>query len=287
MPVEYRRTGRLVVALDDSEAVALAARAEEQRVVGIRVERLDAAGLREAEPAVTEAALGALSFPDHALVDNARLAIALGIAAAHAGVRVLTGRPVSELVVEGGAVRGARLGGQVVGAETVVNASGSWAGLLDQRAWLPVAPAKGQMIAFQTTPPPPLRHIVSSRFGSTVPRADGRVLHGATVEDAGYDKRVTAGAVAQLLAGALTLVPSLASCALEAPWAGLRPRCTADGLPIIGADPRWRGLYHATGHFTMGIISAPATVEAMAHLITGTPSELDLMPFAPSRVVAA
>jgi len=284
MPVEYRRTGRLVVALDDAEDEALVPRAAEQRAVGIRSERLDAATLREAEPALTESARGALYFPEHALVDNARLATALGIAAARAGVRLLTGQAISELLVQGNAVQGVRAGGMEIAAPVVVNAAGSWAGLLDRRAWLPVAPAKGQMVAFQSMLPPLLRHIVSSRYGSTVPRADGRILHGATVEDVGYDKRVTAGAVAQLLTGALTLVPALAGCALEAPWAGLRPRCTLDGLPIIGADPRWRGLYHATGHFTMGIISAPATAEAMAHLIAGTPNELDLAPFAPARL---
>src|SRR6266545_5207973 len=205
LPVEYRTTGRLVVALDEEEAFALPERAQQQRDAGLRVEVLDAVALRAAEPALTDAAQGALAFPDHALVDNARLTTAFAIAATRAGVRLLTGRSVSELLVEGGAVRGVRLGTDVIPAGAVVNAAGSWSGLLDGRAWLPVAPAKGQMIAFQTRPawPPLLRHIVSSRHGSLVPRADGRVLHGATVEDVGYDKRNTAVGVARLLAGAL------------------------------------------------------------------------------------
>ena len=98
-------------------------------------------------------------------------------------------------------------------------------------------------------------------------------------------RRTNADSFAQLLNGGIAVVPALAGCPIEVPWAGLRPLCTVDQLPIIGPDPRFEGLYHATGHFTMGIISAPATAEAVAHWLAGTPCALDLAPFSPARLV--
>ncbi|MBI3973432.1 MAG: glycine oxidase ThiO [Chloroflexi bacterium] len=289
-PVEYRVAGRLVLALDETRFAELREHAALQQAAGIRVELLDGNAVREAEPAIAAKVTGAIYFPDHALLDNGRLSAALAAAAVRAGARVQASRAVAGLVLEDGTVRGVRLGGsagtEVLACRTVVNAAGSWAGQLDPRAALPVAPVKGQMLSLLTWPPL-LRHIVSAPGVSLIPRADGRLLCGATVEDAGYDTRVTAGAAAQFLGAALTLVPPLRDCPLESTWAGLRPRCTVDGLLIIGADPRWEGLYHATGHFKMGIISAPSTAEAIAHLIAGTSCDLDLTPFAPDRCLAS
>jgi glycine oxidase len=282
-PVEYRVTGRMLLVHEEARLAAFEEHAVLQRASGIRAEMLDGHAVREAEPALAPGVLGALHFPDHALVDNARLNTALAAAAVRTGVRLLAGRAVTGLELEAGAVRGVRLVGETLTTRVVVNAAGSWSGQLDPRAPLPVAPMKGQMLSLLAWPPP-LRRIVSGAGVSLVPRADGRLLCGATVEDAGYDTRVTAGAAAQFLSGALALVPALRDCPLESTWAGLRPRCSADGLPIIGPDPRWAGLYHATAHFKMGIISAPSTGEALSHLIAGTPCSLDLGPFAPGRL---
>ena len=281
LPVEYRVTGRLLLALDAAEAATLEQDRQTQRAAGIRAEVWDAAAVRAAEPALT-AVTGALFFPDHALVDNARLTANVAMAAARRGVAILTGRPAMGLHVRHGRVLGVELAGERLAADVVVNAAGSWAGLLDARAWLPVAPAKGQMLAFETRPPP-VRHIIGSRHGVLVPRADGRLLCGATVEDVGYDATVTAGAIEGLLRGAFAVLPALRDCRLESLWAGLRPRCTADELPIIGPDHRLRGLYHATGHFKMGIISAPITAQAIAAVVMGRESPLPLDAFAPGR----
>jgi glycine oxidase len=282
-PVEYRVTGRLLLAHDDERLAALQDHAVLQRSSGIRAEMLDSRAVREAEPAIAPSVAGALHFPDHALVDNARLNAAMAAAAVRAGVRMLTGRAVLGLELQDGEVRGVRLADGTLAARVVVNAAGSWSGQLDPRATLPVSPVKGQMLSLLTWPPV-LQRIVGTTGVSLTPRADGRLLCGATVEHAGYDTRVTAGAVAQFLSGALALIPALRDCPLESTWAGLRPRCSVDGLPIIGPDPRWAGLFHATAHFKMGIISAPSTAEALSHLIAGTPCPLDLAPFAPSRL---
>ena len=281
LPVEYRVTGRLLLALDEAEAAGLEQDRQIQHAAGIRAEVWDAAAVRAAEPALA-AATGALFFPDHALVDNARLTANIAMAAARRGVTILTGHPAMGLHVRDGRVLGVELAGERLAADVVVNAAGSWAGLLDARAWLPVGPAKGQMLAFETRPPP-VQHIIGSRHGVLVPRADGRLLCGATVEDVGYDATVTAGAIEGLLRGAFAVLPALRNCRLESTWAGLRPRCTADELPIIGPDHRLRGLYHATGHFKMGIISAPITAQAIAAVVMGRESPLPLVPFAPGR----
>ena len=117
-----------------------------------------------------------------------------------------------------------------------------------------------------------------------VPRADGRLLCGATVEDVGYDATVTAGAIEGLLRGAFAVLPALRNCRLESVWAGLRPRCTADELPIIGPDHRLRmASTTPQGHFKMGIISAPITAQAIAAVVMGRESPLPLSPFAPGR----
>ena len=138
LPVEYRVTGRLLLALDAAEASGLEQDRQVQHAAGIRAEVWDAAAVRAAEPALT-AATGALFFPDHALVDNARLTANVAMAAARRGVTILTGRPALGLHVRHDRVLGVELAGERLAADVVVNAAGSWAGLLDARAWLPVS----------------------------------------------------------------------------------------------------------------------------------------------------
>ena len=247
LPVEYRKAGRLVLALTEQELVALEKQQQVQAAAGITAEMWDPTAIREAEPAVIDAC-GGLYFPDHALVDNARLMTTVAMAAGRRGVKILSENPATGLGIERGRITGIQLAAERITANIVINAAGSWSGLVDQRAWLPVRPAKGQMIAFETRPPP-IHHIVGSSYCSFTPRADGRLLCGAAGEAVGYDTKVTAGALWELLRGALTLIPTLRECPLDSMWAGLRPRCTVDSAPIIGPDPRFQGLYHATGHF--------------------------------------
>ena len=130
-------------------------------------------------------------------------------------------------------------------ADQIVVATGAWAREL--LPWVPVVPSRGHMISFDA-PHLRARHIIHIPGGSLVQRADGRVLYGATKERAGFDRRLRAGAVQQMLNGALATLPALADCPLSAIWTGFRPE-PEDGLPLIGRDPR-SGLYLATGHHT-------------------------------------
>jgi glycine oxidase len=281
MSFEYRTVGRLAVAYDDDDLEELQAHHSLQQVSGVRSELWTARQLLEAEPALTQNVRGALLFPDHGIVDNRRLTRCVAIAAQRRGVQLRTGKPVSGLLTHDDKVIGVDVCGERLAAGAVVVAAGSWSGLVDARFPVPVTPAKGQILALDVHPPI-VRHIVGSHGGTLTPRTDGRLIVAATVEDAGYDKRNTASAIHQLLANAVRMCPALAQAPIQEIWAGLRPVVTADHLPVVGAAAS-PGLFYATGHYTMGILSAPATAEALTGLIVDGESPLPIEAFSPSR----
>jgi glycine oxidase len=280
IPFEYRTTGRLVVAPNEHDLAVLQRGHYLQRAAGVRSELWTAEQVRAAEPAVAPGIAGGLFFPDHGLVDNRRLMICLATAAAKRGVVIRTGRPVTGLLREGDRVCGVDICGEHLHGSAVVNAAGSWAGLVDAHLPLPVVPAKGQILALEVHPPL-CQHILSMLEVSVVPRTDGRLIVGATVETAGYDKRVTAGSLQRLLTSAITICPALVDAPVSETWAGLRP-VVVDQLPCVGAGSA-DGLYVATGHFKMGILSAPATAEALVGLMVAGRSPLPIDAFSPLR----
>ncbi|HJU87727.1 MAG TPA: FAD-dependent oxidoreductase, partial [Gemmatimonadota bacterium] len=130
--------------------------------------------------------------------------------------------------------------------------------------------------------PMPIRHVVGGRGAYCVPRADGRVVVGATVEDAGFDERVDPAAIGALIGAAAAAVPALARAPVESRWSGLRPG-TADDLPVLGEDPDLAGLLYATGHYRNGILLAPLTADVVAALARGHGPPVDTSPFSPAR----
>jgi glycine oxidase len=189
---------------------------------------------------------------------------------------------VRELVVEGGRVVGVRTAtGERIEAGAVVVAAGSWAGALGGiPRELPVSPVHGQLLALKTIPPL-FRHVIHSPGVYLVPRADGRLIVGATVERVGFEKAVTPAGLMSLLRPALEIAPALASMPVVELWSGLRPG-TPDGLPIIGPDPEVTGLHYAVGHYRNGILLAPVTAELIAGSVRGSATR-DLSPFSISR----
>ncbi|XXF75147.1 glycine oxidase ThiO [Myxococcaceae bacterium GXIMD 01537] len=275
--IAYRPCGLLRVAFDDADARHLEATATWQRARGLRAELLDPASARELEPQLSDRAVRALHFPDDHQVDNRLLVRALSMAAARAGA-TFRGGYVRGVVEENGRVVGVDLEGEVLRAGTVVLAAGAWSGLvhgvpLDPRG---VRPARGQMIQLQTRLPL-LSRILTSRKGYVVPRADGRVICGSTMEFAGFDKQVTAEGLARILGMVLELCPALGSAPIESTWAGFRP-WTEDHLPILGAGPL-PGLVLATGHFRNGILLTPVTAQLVTEVVLGQAPSLDLAPF--------
>lgn len=279
LEVGLRNEGVLLVALDDAEAASLEEEMSHHREVGIPVEYVAASTLRQMEPAVSAEARGAMHFTSALRVDNIRLCHALALAAHKAGVEIVTGALVTGVPVEDGRVAGVQVGGRLYGAEKVIVAAGSWSSTI-AGIHVPVRPIKGQGLLLK--PNFAVAHVLESFAGYVTPGRDGHLLVGATVEDIGYDQRVTAAAMQKLLGDAMRLVPALANAALVRTWAGLRP-CSADDLPILGPVQGKEGLLMATAHFRNGILLAPITAQLIGDWVEGKAPQLDVAPFAVNR----
>jgi len=282
MSVGFRMLGTLEVALDDDHAKLLAARAEKILRHGLPVEVLDDAAVRRLEPALSPEARGALFFPDEATVDPRLLGRALYVAAARAGATFVTGQ-VKRIATEGGRIAGVDHESGRIAAAQVVLAAGSWS-LLVEGHGLPqgaVRPVRGQ-IAVLDTRPPLLARAVFSGHGYVVPRADGRVLCGSTMEEVGFEKAVTAGGLRHVLSVAIGIAPALERAPVVETWSNFRP-ASPDGEPILGAGTV-PGLFYATGHTRNGILLAPITADAISAAVLGRPPPVDLAPFSPERL---
>jgi glycine oxidase len=208
-------------------------------------------------------------FPDDAQVDPPALLRALVASCASAGVVFRAGATVHGLVVEGGRCRGVTLDPgrelEELRANVTVLAAGSWSSLVPgvPSSVAAVRPARGQMVLLEERPPR-ARTIVFGASTYVVPRGDGRVLCGSTVEFVGFRREVTAGGVLSILEGALAVVPSLAEAELRSTWSSFRPH--TEGGPLVGASPL-PGLVLATGHHRNGILLAKVTGDAVAAAI--------------------
>jgi glycine oxidase len=223
-------------------------------------------------------------------VDPRGLGRALVLAAKHRGVDFVTGSPVVEVLEANGRACGVKTARSEYASEIVVNCSGAWAAQILPLP-IPTRPVKGQMVCLvpqaeipQADVPharPLIQHVVRAPEVYVIPRSDGRILLGATVEEAGFDKRVDPGTIQTLYQSGIDAIPALASMRIHDAWAGLRPG-TPDNLPILG-ETSLPGYYAATGHYRDGILLAPITAQLMAALITGCEPVLDLQPFSPLR----
>ena len=231
-----------------------------------------------------EPALGRLDLPAVYLkersVDPRALTMAALKAARHRTVDISSGTTVTEVVLENGRAIGVATGKTAYSAPVVVNCAGAWAGQVPPYRF-PTRPVKGQMLALAGASRDLLRHVIRAPEIYLVPRSDGRILVGATVEEAGYDKRTDTDTIQRLHRAAIDLVPALAEARMLEAWAGLRPG-SPDDLPILGATAS-PGYFVATGHFRDGILLAPVTAQVMAQMITGGKLEYDLSAFSPNR----
>ncbi len=282
--VEYRSDGIVYVALTAADARVLTRRARWQRAAGLRVERLAPAAARRLVPPLTRRVVAALHFPDDHRVNNERLGMAVALAARRAGAQIRERVAVVAVRARRGRVVGVDTADGTIAAPVVVNAAGAWAGRLELPPGTtapPVFPVRGQMLvlrgALGVLPMP-----LYSRRGYLVPRLDGRVLAGSTYEPAGFEKRVTVAAAADILAAVRAMAPGLGGLTLEHAYAGLRP-ATPDHRPIIGPAPDLPGLFHATGHYRSGILLAPVTAEAVADLVLVGRTRLPLGGMSPAR----
>jgi glycine oxidase len=253
--------------------------------VGLRAEPLSAEDARELEPALSEDLEAAVLRPDEASVDNRALTAAVVEAAKRSGAQFFSGRRVTSLWRESSRCLGLMVGEEKFAAGSTIIAAGCFsAGIEGVSPFAPVQPAKGQMLALRA-PGLSIERVLWSDKVYLVPRNDGRILAGATVEYAGFDKSVTAGGIEKILAGAIELAPALARASIEETWAGLRPD-SPDHLPILGPTDV-EGLFIATGHFRSGILLAPITARLIREWITLGSVGVDCDRFSPLRFEAA
>ena len=237
------------------------------------------APLSELEPAL--AALNQPAFYLHERsVDPRALTVAVLQSAKRRAVDISSGEEVTAINLSDGRVAGVITTKTSFHASKVVNCAGAWSGEIAPYAF-PTRPVKGQMLCLLSPSHNLLKHVIRAPEVYLIPRSDGRILVGATVEEAGFDKRTDVGTIQRLYHGAIAIVPELRNAKILEDWAGLRPG-TPDALPILGltATP---GYYVATGHFRDGILLAPITAQVMADVITGANCSYDLKPFSAAR----
>ncbi len=281
---EYDPHGILYIALDAVERAELEGRARWHREAGALVHELSAAEARKMEPAISPDTLFALHLPDNRRVENRKLTQAFIAAALNAGAEFREGASVDSIVTQDGRATGVRLyDGIILEADIVVVAAGSWShqvrGL--EADCVALRPVRGQMLCFET-PQRMLTPAVFSMRGYLVPRRDGRILAGSTMEEAGYNKTVTLGGIEKISRGVLTMVPALAEIPFREAWAGLRP-ATRDLLPVLGYSPSVANVIWSTGHYRSGILLSAITGELIADLVAGRQPSIDLAPFSPER----
>lgn len=273
--IELDRTGTLELAFTNADAECLSDKFRWQQNNGVAVESLTGKEILEIEPRVSPRVRMGLRYPNDWQVENRKLTTALRRFCELNRIELLEDTEVTGLIVEDERLNGVRIAKGEIWADLTIIASGAWTGELirtDVPAAETIKPIRGQMIGFDTGERV-IDHVIYSPRGYIVPRADGRVLVGATVEDVGFNKEVTVDAVESLRAAALEIAPDLADFDIKEAWAGLRP-FAAGGLPLIGPVVGVGNAFMATGHYRNGILLAPITARMIADDVFGSRHQL-------------
>jgi glycine oxidase len=291
LPTGFRECGTVFAAWDGADLATLRDLQAFATSLGLTAELATGRELRALEPALAAGVPGGLLAPGDHQVDPRLLHAALLEAGARRGVRVV--RSPAAVVVEDGRARGVRTpDGSQLSAGSVVLAAGCWSATVDgvpPDALAPVRPVKGQTLRLRLPGAPRVQHNVRGWVRGCpiylVPRADGQLVVGASVEEVGFDQHPRAGAIYELLRDAQSLVPELGEAVFEEVSTGLRPG-SPDNAPIVGPSAV-SGLVHATGHYRNGILLTPVTAGGVTGLIADGALPDVLMPFSPARFSGA
>ncbi len=281
----YRKDGTLEVLCHGDAERELSTLVALHHGLGLACEPLALDDALEMEPALGRDVRAAALLPDEASVHTRTLTTALLAAAENSGVTLLPGAEVTALVRNGNRCTGVKTSeGKTISAAHVVFATGCWTSRIAEVArYAPTIPVRGQLIALRHAGKP-FRRVVRSERGYIVPRGlttPQTLVVGSTLEDAGYEKRVTSGGVEKILAGVNEAAPALANAEIIETWCGLRPG-THDQLPILGPTDI-TGLLLATGHYRNGILLAPITAKLLAEWITERAPSIECENFSPLR----
>ncbi|MEZ6049530.1 MAG: glycine oxidase ThiO [Planctomycetaceae bacterium] len=250
---------------------------------GVEFKHLFVDELRQNHPVLSDNISAVFHIPAMGQVRNPRHLKALVAAAALRGVKLIEGEPVSSFETSSGKIKGVRTPLRTYRADQVCITTGAWSAQLGQQLGLqiPVRPVRGQ-IALLRKQPLPFTHILQHKEQYLVPRPDGRILIGSTMEEVGFVKSNTVTGISGLLRFATETVPALKNAELERTWSGLRPG-SPDGIPFLGQAPGCDNLYYACGHFRDGLQLSAGTALVMSRLILGQEPGLDLAPYSLER----
>ena len=268
---EYRNEGTLLAFRDDTERGSMLPSIEWQRGQGIAIEELSALQLNKREPQLANCA-GAFFLAEDHQIDNRLLMKALIESCRRRGVNFILGQEVRDVQCNNLRVTGVATDAGFIAATYVINTAGAWAGALNIQGLAPVVirPVKGHVVALANQIAP-IQHVVRTHSTYLVPRKNGTVIVGSTMEEAAFDKTVHASSIRNLIQAANRLCPTLEQSKVSETWTGLRP-ASPDGLPILGPTPV-DGYWIALGHFRNGILLAPITAQILSSwIISGSPT---------------
>lgn len=283
-----REEGMLVPSFTAEEEAAAGDAASRLRDMGLEARTLSGREASALQPGLTTAARCWTWLPGEGSLDTQRLSAVLRPALEAAGAEVRAPARVGRLRIGAGRVRGVELeDGATLETDRVVLAAGAWTSRLEGLPRpVPVRPVRGQMLRYDPAGTPSLLRLVADHGGRyLVPRPDGSLLAGSTMEEAGFEARTTDEGLRRIRDGAVRLLPALAASPLAGRWAGLRP-LSGDGAPILGPDPEVEGLHYATGYGRNGILLAPEAGELVAALLADEDPPSDPAPFAIGRFAA-
>lgn len=282
--VEYAQTGALRVVRNPKSSANLRKRMQEWQPLGLKMYWLNGDEARQQEPLLAPDICAAIYAPEESQVKAPSLTRAFALAAEHLGAKLYSHCEVLGVRREQDSVTGVYTAqGETMACTHLVLASGAWAA--ECGIWLdlplPVTPQRGQILTLRQ-PNPPLRHLLFGEAVYLAPKMNGTVVVGATKEEVGFHKQVTAGGVSWLLNTAIRLAASFDGCGIEQMWAGLRPK-TPDNFPILGPAPYWENVTLAVGHGSVGIMLSAITGHSITEsIVTGIVPEL-IEPFSMAR----
>lgn len=283
--VGYDRHGTLALYFDSEEFAQSKSKHRWQVDMGAQLQWLTREEVLRQESTISDELVGALYIPNDHQVDNCELVRALLEALIQSGVHIYEDHPVTEVLVEDGRVIGVRSESEKFASRWVINAAGCWAGDIVPQVWTPVRPVRGQMVALDMRGIAHIRHVLHAHRIYLVPRRNGHLLVGATVEEAGFENKTTVGGIAALLTQVVKISAKMREMPVVATWSGLRPG-SRDDLPMLGPT-EIEGYLLATGHFRNGILLAPITAQLLRdYIVSEEISEL-VKPFLVERFTRA
>ncbi len=284
--IGYGGAGGLVVTFDEAEVAQLQATVQSQAGDDFPAQLLNREDARTREPGLPDQVVATVLLPAHRFLDPRTFTAVMAEAARKKGVIVREGTPATGLIWSGKKVVGVLSGSEKIAGGLVINAAGAWAGRVDEQLPIRIRPVHGQILSLQG-PKGGLRHNIQKRGagGYFTPRADGRMLVGATNEDFGYEKKVTPSGLRTLSGLVHDVMPHLAAHPVLDSWSGLRPG-SPDGLPVIGPDPRAEaGYFWAAGHGASGMMQNPATAKVVTDFVMKRAPRIPVESVRPARLV--